>query len=100
MSTSTPPPRLLRAALPALAIAAMVWFFYWSVRTSGGFERPGEEDYYNFLVQGWRQGHLHMSKEPRPEMLALTDPYDPAQNGSVRMGDAMDEGTVQAVMFR
>ena len=88
MSLSRARPLFLRAALPRPGIAAIIWFFYWSVRTSGGFEAPGEKYYYNFLVQGWHQGHLHMSKEPRPEMLALADPYDPAQNSNVRMGDA------------
>lgn len=72
----------------ALAMAFVVWFFHWTVRTSGGFGTPGEEDYYNFLVRGWRQGHLHMSKEPSPAMLALTDPYDPNQNRDVRLADA------------
>jgi hypothetical protein len=66
----------------------VVWFFHWTVATSGGFSRPGDEDYYNFLVRGWRQGHLYMSKEPRPEMLALSDPYDPATNQEARLADA------------
>ncbi len=66
----------------------MLWFFHWTVRTSGGFNPPGEEDYYNFLVRGWRSGHLHMSKVPSPEMLKLSDPYDPAQNGPHRLADA------------
>lgn len=78
----------LKVVMIGSAVLFVVWFYYWSVRTSGGFEKPGEEDYYNFLVQGWRQGHLHISKEPRPEMLALADPYDPAQNASVRLADA------------
>ncbi len=75
-------------ALAAVAAAGVIWFFHWTVLTSGGFNRPGDEDYYNFLVQGWRQGHLHMSKEPSAEMNALSDPYDPAQNGKARLADA------------
>ena len=66
----------------------VIWFFHWTVKTSGGFGPPGEEDYYNFLVRGWRAGHLHLSKTPSPEMLALRDPYDPAQNAAVRLADA------------
>jgi hypothetical protein len=69
-------------------MAAVAWFFHWTVKTSGGFNPPGEEDYYNFLVRGWRAGHLHLSKEPKPELIALTEPYDPAQNDALRMGDA------------
>jgi len=69
-------------------MALVIFFYHWTVRTGGGFGSPHEEDYYNFLVQGWRQGHLHMSKEPSPQMLALQDPYDPDQNRDVRLADA------------
>lgn len=78
----------LAFVLSACAAALVVWFFQWTVRSSGGFNPPGEEDYYNFLVRGWRSGYLHMSKEPAPQMLALSDPYDPAQNGPYRLADA------------
>lgn len=80
--------RVIGGALTILALGAVVWFYHWTVRSSGGFLPPGEEDYYNFLVRGWREGHLYLSKAPRPELLALADPYDPAQNSAVRMGDA------------
>jgi hypothetical protein len=83
---------LLRNAAGLVLIAAAVlfvaWFYFWTVRTSGGFNPPGDEDYYNFQVRGWRQGHLHMSKEPGPALLALADPYDPEQNRDVRLADA------------
>ena len=72
----------------AVALGAVLWFFHWTVKTSGGFNPPGEEDYYNFLVRGWGDGHLYLSKPPSPELLALADPYDPAQNAAARMGDA------------
>lgn len=85
---SGPALALLRLLPVLLALSAVLWFYHWTVRTSGGFNPPGEEDYYNFLVRGWRQGHLHLSKEPRPEMLALADPLDPLQNAPYRMGDA------------
>lgn len=78
----------LRLAPIVVAMAFVVWFFHWTVRTSGGFGRPGEEDYYNFLVRGWRQGHLYMSKEPSPALLALADPYDPDRNRELRLADA------------
>ena len=79
---------MTQVALTVVALGLVIWFFHWTVRTSGGFGPPGEEDYYNFFVRGWRSGHLYMSKVPRAEMLALADPYDPVQNGAVRMGDA------------
>lgn len=71
-----------------LAALAVCVFFYWTVKTAGGFGRPGEEDYYNFLVQGWKSGHLYMSKEPHPAMQTLADPYDPVQNAPYRLADA------------
>ncbi len=84
-------PTFLRAAHLAsvvIAMALVIGFYHWTVKSSGGFLPPGEEDYYNFLVRGWRSGHLYLSKAPRPELLALADPYDPAQNNAFRMGDA------------
>ena len=86
--THTRAVRFAHVTLTVVALGLVIWFFHWTVRTSGGFGPPGEEDYYNFLVRGWRSGHLYMSKAPRAEMLALADPYDPAQNAAVRMGDA------------
>lgn len=91
MRTALPQFRLRQACdfgLSAAAVVVVVWFYHWTVSTSGGFGSPGKGDYYNFLVEGWRQGHLYISKEPAAEMLQLADPYDPAQNGAWRLGDA------------
>lgn len=74
--------------LGILATLSVCFFFHWTVKTAGGFGPPGDEDYYNFIVQGWRSGHLHMSKEPHPAMHTLADPYDPAQNAPDRLADA------------
>lgn len=87
-SPRSPTLRALDAALQLLCAAAVVWLMHWTVASSGGFNPPGDEDYYNYLVRGWRAGHLYLAKEPRPEMLQLADPYDPAQNHAVRLGDA------------
>jgi len=76
------------AGFGVLAALAVCIFFHWTVKTAGGFGPPGEEDYYNFLVQGWKSGHLYMSKEPHPAMHSLADPYDPAQNAPYRLADA------------
>jgi hypothetical protein len=83
-----PAKRALDVAAQVLCALAVVWLMHWTVASSGGFNPPGDEDYYNYLVRGWRAGHLHLAKEPRPEMLHLADPYDPAQNHEVRLGDA------------
>ena len=82
------PKSTLGLVLIGMAIAFVIWFYQWTVRSSGGFNSPGEEDYYNFMVRGWREGHLHISKEPSSQMLALTDPYNPDLNRDVRLADA------------
>lgn len=74
-------------AFTAAAIAAVVWFYAWTVNSMWGFDSWGEGDYYNLLVQGYRQGHLYLNKQPSTELLALADPYDPAQNGPHRLPD-------------
>lgn len=90
MEPPSRPPALkwLDCLLTAGAVAIVIWFYHWTDGTSGGLGPPGEGDYYHFLVEGWRQGHLYLSQQPSPRMLALSDPYDPAQNQDVRLGDA------------
>ncbi len=80
--------RIIAMLLCLGALLLVCGFFHWTVKSSGGFGAPGDEDYYNFLVRGWRSGQLHMSKEPSPEMLALADPYDPTQNSTARLAHA------------
>ncbi len=80
--------RRLEATLVAAALGFVVWFYYWTVATNNGFGDWEDLDYYRLLVRGWRQGHLHLDKAPSPELLALADPYDPAQNSAHRLGDA------------
>lgn len=72
----------------AIAVAGwIVWFYFWTVRSAGALD-PGATDYYKLLVRGFRQGHLYMELVPPKELVALKDPYDPAQNGPYRMPDA------------
>jgi hypothetical protein len=44
--------------------------------------------YDNMLAEAFLGGHLYLPVEPRKELLALADPYDPVQNAPYRMGDA------------
>jgi len=57
----------------ALAFALSVLFYFWTISTSGyGLEFRGpKQDYYNLLVQGFRNGHLYMNAAPDPALLAL-----------------------------
>ncbi|MFZ9837143.1 MAG: hypothetical protein ACO3JJ_01330 [Opitutaceae bacterium] len=74
----------------ALVVAAWLFVvasFQGVVAGNNGFEDWGDLDYYKLLVRGWQKGQLNIDKDPSPELLALADPYDPAQNGPYKMGD-------------
>lgn len=77
----------LEIALVIVAMAVVIGFYHWTVALNGGFNDWGDLDYYQHLVRGWRKGHLHIDIAPKPELLALPDPYDPAQNAIHKMGD-------------
>ena len=80
--------RNVERALVVAALAAVFWFFHWTVAVNGGFEDWGDQDFYRLLVRGWMKGQLAIDKEPASALLALADPYDPAQNGAHRLADA------------
>ena len=67
-------------------MAFVIWFFGWTVSANSGFENWGDMDYYALPVRSWKKGHLHLDKDPLPELLELADPYDPAHNDPYRMG--------------
>ena len=59
-------------ALTAVMIA--VGFFYgWTVQTTSAEMRPNgpKSDYYNLLVDGFKDGHLYMKVAVDPQLLAL-----------------------------
>ncbi len=80
--------RWFEGALVAAAMAAVVWFFNWTTAANAGFDDWGDLDYFKLLVRGWKKGQLNLDIAPKPELLALADPYDPAQNGPYKLGDA------------
>jgi hypothetical protein len=62
--------------LLACAVAA---YYKWEVRAAGN-DFAWHQDltgYYNYLAQGFVQGHLYLPIEPDPRLLALPDPIDP-----------------------
>lgn len=77
------PPTMKSAVERILVVAlcaAIGWFYTWTVRSSGDPWKFGLEqrDYYNLLIDGWLDGHLHMKVEVPAALLQLKDPYDPA----------------------
>jgi len=64
----------------AAACAVVVAFYVWTARSEGVSWNFGQRqtDYYNLLVDGFLDGHLHMNVEVSPELLKLADPYNPA----------------------
>lgn len=72
-----------------------ILLFYLWIASGGknnlGFDLPyGGSWYvsYNHLMEGFLNGKLHFLVEPRPELLALDDPYEPSQNMPYRWHDA------------
>lgn len=67
-----------RALVAALCVA-IGWFYLWTERSNADPWKFGREqnDYYNLLIDGWLDGHLHMKVPVPAALLALPDPYDP-----------------------
>src|SRR5215471_1724253 len=82
-------PRLVFAVW-LLVTAPAVWFYWWTGTSSNGppVWRQPQRDHYNLLAEGYARGHLYLSEQPAPGLLALPNPYDPAQNASLRLHDA------------
>jgi hypothetical protein len=81
-----------RRAGIAAAMAMILWFYAWTASSSGNrFRWHGpvwDHDFYLQLTNGFNQGHLYLNVKPRPELLALADPYDMAANDPYRLHDA------------
>jgi len=85
------------AAVTAV-LGAVLAFYVWTAATSWrgvAFRRdtgvPGTREfagYHNLLGDAFLAGQLHLLIQPRPELLALPDPYDPRQNAPFRLHDA------------
>jgi hypothetical protein len=79
--------RSLRSAvvLGAMAIVLAVGIFYfWTAATSPDQGRS----YHSLLAESFEHGRTDLPVRPAPELLALPDPYDPAQNLPYRLHDA------------
>src|SRR3982750_43716 len=72
------------------AVGALVGSFYlWQARAGSGPCEWGHDldGYYNLLAQGFAHGHLYVPVEPSPQLLALSNPWDPKVDGALRRQD-------------
>jgi hypothetical protein len=51
-------------------------------------DRSNVWHHYEYLAQGFLDGHTYLSVAPNPELLKLANPYDPVANASLRLWDA------------
>ena len=67
---------------------SIAWLFAWTA--SGGTYRfqSASVPYYDLLADAFLAGQFHLLIAPRPELLALANPYDPVLNGPLRLPDA------------
>lgn len=81
--------RLLRAEPIALAVCALVVcaFYFWTAYSSPSVT-PGT-GYYTLLTDGFLDGQTNLPIEPPPQLVALPDPYDPAQNAPYLLTDVV-----------
>ncbi len=76
---------------PALAVTFILCaaFYLW---TADAFHRPwverGGGPYFALLADAFAHGQTSLLVKPRPEMLTLRHPYDPAENDPYRLHDA------------
>jgi len=81
------PPRVhADVAAAVVGLAALAALFFGLARVGG---RPfsladAPQDRYGLLTEAWLAGQLHLKVPADPALLALPDPYDPAQNRPFR----------------
>ena len=76
----------IAAAAVALAIGA---YYLWQLRAAGeGFDFAlPHNGYYNFLGRAFAHGHLYLPLDPTPELLAVSNPWDPSVDEKYKMHD-------------
>ena len=76
------------SCLLAWLLCASLYFWTAQGVSSEYGDRNNAWHHYEYLVEGFLSGHLYVSRLPAPELLALTDPYNPQANENYRMWDA------------
>ena len=82
--------RSLATDPPLLAAVLLVGAFYaWTASGGWPFDLEGPHDgLYNLLARAFAEGQLHLTVEPRPELLEMAEPYEPGRNAPYRLHDA------------
>lgn len=78
-----------RRCLVLILVLIVGIYYRWGARiATGTFEFGHELDgYYDFLGQAFAHGHLYLPVQPSPQLLATSNPYDPAIDNSIRRQD-------------
>ncbi len=81
---------LLQKTAIATLLGGLLAFYLWTASSSGNPFRLSRQatGYYNLLADTFLAGRLSLLVKPKPELLALPDPYDPAQNKNWKLHDA------------
>ena len=77
-----------RAARLAFVCALACFCYHEWIVTRGWWAWDQSEGYYGLLARAFAHGHTYLDIQPSPALLALPDPYDPAQNKGLRLHDA------------
>ena len=91
-------PRNVQCIITFLLVTALtlviLYFYFWTATST--YHRPFQliinsgqykYDYYNLQAEAFLAGKLHLLVEPDAGLQALSDPYDPVQNNSLRLND-------------
>jgi hypothetical protein len=76
--------------LATLVVAGVVCAYYrWQVRAAGYHFEWGQDlgGYYDYLGRALARGRLYLPIQPAPELLALSNPWDPSVDGLYKMHD-------------
>jgi hypothetical protein len=82
-------PPLVREAPLLAAALALAWFYAWTASGGWPFEIGGSHDgHYDLLARALVRGQLHLTVEPHPALLEMSEPYEPGRNAPYRLHDA------------
>lgn len=92
-ATLAPPAasRRLPALMVVVAMTLLAVVAYRLIMTVGTWDAwiGGGGGYFGALADAFAAGQTHLKVPPRPELLKLADPYDPAANLPYRLHDAL-----------